>query len=88
MPVRAQRVHPSRRGAARRAAREPSHPGRARPAARTRRVKHALAPTSGTGKTAAPATTAPATTCPACAASPSSTPSTSSPARRDYPLAA
>ena len=77
---RAQRVHPSRRGAAGRTAPAPADPGRAREAARTRRRSSTPSPTSGTGKAAAPATAAPARTCSTCAASPSSTTSTSSPA--------
>ena len=49
-------VHPSRRGAARRAAPAPADPGRARGAARTRRRSSTPSPTSGTGRAAAPAT--------------------------------
>ena len=77
---RAQRRHPPRRGAARRAAPAPADPGRAREAARTRRRSSTPSPTSATGRAAAPATAAPARTCSTCAASPSSTTSTSSPA--------
>ena len=78
---RAQRLHPSRRGAAHRAAPAPADPARTREAARTRPRSSTRSPTSGTGRAAAPATSAPARTCSTCAASPSSTTSTSSPAR-------
>ena len=88
---RAQRVHPSRRGAARRAAPAPADPGRARGSCVNASRSSTRLPTSGTGRAAAPATWAPARTYSTCAASPSSTTSTSSPASltpTSYQLAA
>ena len=76
---RAQRIDPSRRGAAGRTAPAPADPqGRASCANASR--SNTPSPTSGTGKDAAPATAAPARTSSTCAASPWSTTSTSSPA--------